>query len=203
MKLGTLHVKLLGTALLTIGFAAPAAQAQSWGSEIRQDYREIRQDRRELRNDYRELAEDRADYARARAAGDVNAMRRERMEIRQDMAEIRRDKAELRHDLRERRQDFRGHQAGGGDYRRSGWGHDRHDSWAGSGHDRHASWNRAGQERHAARQDWRQQHRGNPLQPAAWQGNRPPQAATPATSGQGNNGRHTGWTRGRGNPHGG
>ncbi len=202
MKLGTLHCKLLGAALLAIGVAAPPAQAQSWGSEIRQEYREIRNDRRELRNDYRELAEDRADYARARAAGDVNGMRRERREIRQDLAEIRRDKAELRHDLRERRQDFRGHQASGNEYRRSGWGNDRHTSWSGSHHDRNGSLSRSNQEHYAARQDWREVGRGHSIQPAAWQGKRPPQTAATTPAAQGNNGRHTGWTRGRGNPHG-
>ena len=201
MKLSTLHIKLFGAALLAIGFATPAAQAESWGSEVRQDTREIRDDRRELRHDYRELAEDRADYARARAAGDINGMRRERTEIRQDLAEIRRDKAELRHDLRERRQDFRSHHGSSNDYRRSDWGHDRRASWSGSPHDRHGWWNHSNQERQAVRLDRQVSGRGNALQPAAWQGSRPTQTAA-ATAAQGNNGHHTGWTRGRGNPQG-
>lgn len=200
MKLSTLQGRLLGAALLAIGFAAPAVHAESWGSEIRQDTREIRDDRRELRNDYRELAEDRADYARARAAGDVNAMRRERSEIRQDLAEIRRDKAELHHDLRDRRQDFRSHHGSSNDYRRSDWGHDRRASWSGSPHDRHGSWNHWNQERHAVRFDRHGAGRGNAPQPAAWQASRPKQAA--AAAAQGTTGRHAGWTRGRGNPQG-
>ncbi len=197
MKGNTFQARLIAIALLTLG--ATAAQAQGWGSEIRQDNREIRQDRQELRSDYRELERDRADYARARANGDVAGMYRERREIRQDMAEIRRDKAELRHDLRERRQDFRGHQAGGNDYRRSDWGHDRRASWSGSLHDRQGSWHRSNQERHAARHDWQDAGRGNALQPAGWQGTRPTPSTPPASASHGNNGRHLGWDIGRGN----
>ncbi len=137
MKRNTLRASLIAIALLALG--ATAAQAQGWGSEIRQDNREIRQDRQELRSDYRELERDRADYARARANGDVAGMYRERREIRQDMAEIQRDRAELRHDLRERRQDMSDHRGHGSNYRRAGWGQDRH-----------GAWNRTSQERQAA-----------------------------------------------------
>jgi flagellar biosynthesis chaperone FliJ len=119
MKRNTLQARLIAIALLALG--ASTAQAQGWGSEIRQDNREIRQDRQELRSDYRELERDRADYARAQARGDIFGMARERMEIRQDKQEIRRDQAELRSDLRDRRQDARGHQGYDGRNQHAGY----------------------------------------------------------------------------------
>jgi hypothetical protein len=189
MKRNTLQARLIAIALLALG--ASTAQAQGWGSEIRQDNREIRKDRQELRSDYRELERDRADYARARANGDVAGMYRERREIRQDVAEINRDRAKLRHDLRERRQDMSDHRNHGSDYRRAGWNQERL-----------GSWNRTSQEHPAAIQHRSEARHDRAVQPASWQGTRPTSSTPSTNTSQGNNGRHAGWSSGRGNPKG-
>lgn len=192
MKARTLQLSLIATALLSLGVIASPARADSVRGEWRQDSREISQDRRELRNDYRELAEDRADYRRERAEGDIAGMRRERMEIRQDLREISRDRAELRNDLRDRRQDAGRHQDRDGGNRHAGWTSGQR----GRGEQR-------AEMRHDQRdsgQDYRQQHQA---QHVNWRTQGTALPGTAASSSQQNNGRHTGWQNGRGNPHGG
>lgn len=176
MKRNTLQARLIAIALLTLG--ATAAQAQGWGSEIRQD-------RQELRSDYRELERDRADYARARAAGDVQRMRQERREIHQDMAEINLDRAELRRDLRERRQEHGRHSNPQQYQRHTGWNHDRHESWREQRNE-----NRARTAERRTHDDWLR---------SAWQGNGSSNASRGGSIVT-DNGLHRGWQVGRGNP---
>ena len=77
-------------ALLTVSFAAPPAQAQTWRNEARESRQEYRIDRSarrgELtRQEYRQLQrqQHRIDRAQRRAARDGYVSRRERREIQQ------------------------------------------------------------------------------------------------------------------------